>query len=143
MIWDGISAAVKALSDNIVAIIKEFHLEPGEALKLEMAAKQQMLDFNKAMLELQLSDVANARKREMETGDPTVRRLAYLYTGGYFLSLVSMWHWGIPQDATEMFATLIGVLTAAQAAIIGYYFGSSHGSQQKDRVFDRIVNHKE
>jgi hypothetical protein len=38
---------------------------------------------------------------------------------------------------------LMGVLTAGQYSIMSYYFGSSHGSQQKDKVLDRVVNHKD
>jgi hypothetical protein len=34
------------------------------------------------------------------------------------------------------------VLTAAQAAIINYYFGSSHSSASKEKIIDRVVNHK-
>jgi hypothetical protein len=142
MIWDAIGSAVRALSDNIVAIIKEFHLEPEMALKLEIQMKQQMLDHQRAMMQLEDSDRQGARKRETDTNDPTVKRLAYTYTLGYFLSLFATWHWGIPVDGHDVFVTLLGVLTAAQAAIVSYYFGSSHSSASKEKTIDRIVNHK-
>jgi hypothetical protein len=142
MIWDGISVAVKALSDNIVSIIKEFHLEPEAAIKLELAGRQALMDFQRNLFALEMSDRENARKRETDTKDPTVRRLAYTYTGGYFLALFATWHWGIPENGHDVFVTLLGVLTAAQAGIIGYYFGSSHSSATKQNIIDRVVNHK-
>jgi hypothetical protein len=142
MIWDAIGTAVKAVSDNIVAIIKEFHLAPDEALKLEMQMRQQIMEFQRNLFQLEMSDRDSARKRETALNDPTVRRLAYLYTCGYFSITGVAWYFGIPDGAHDTLVMLFGVLTAAQTAIIGYYFGSSHGSQQKDKTLDRVVNHK-
>jgi hypothetical protein len=143
MLWDGISVAVKALSDNIVAIIKEFHLEPEAAIKLELAGRQALMDFQRQLFSLEMDDRKDARKRETDTKDPTVRRLAYTYTLGYFLALFASWHWGLPVDGHDVFVTLLGVLTAAQAGIISYYFGSSHSSANKEAILDRVINHKE
>jgi hypothetical protein len=145
MIWDAVAGAIRAVSDNIVSIIKEFHLEPEKALQLEQAAKQALYDFQKQIWELEDQDRASARDRETKTGDPTTRRLAYVYTGGYFGAFGALlMGWVEVQESMKgLVDVLMGVLTAGQYSIMSYYFGSSHGSAQKDKVLDRVVNHKE
>jgi hypothetical protein len=145
MIWDAVAGAIRAVSDNIVSIIKEFHLEPEKALQLEQAAKQAMYDFQKQIWELEDKDRASAREREAKMGDPTTRRLAYVYTGGYFgafMALLLGWV-QVQEQMKGLVDVLMGVLTAGQYSIMSYYFGSSHGSAQKDKTLDRIANHKE
>lgn len=54
--------------------------------------------------------------------------MALVYTAGFFGILVAMMVGGYSIESKE----LLGVLTAAQIAIIQYYFGSSKGSADKN-----------
>jgi hypothetical protein len=143
MIWEAITSIVKGLGDTLTEVIKTFHLDPEAAIRLEQEAQRSIMEFQRKLWELEVADRDSARKREIAHNDPTTHRLAYLYTGGYFCTLGVAWYYGIPEGAHDMLVTLLGVLTAAQMAIVGYYFGSSHSSSKKDEVLGRVVNHKE
>lgn len=97
--------------------------------QVKLAIQQEALDWEK----LDQADRDSARKREMTVQDPTVRRLAYIYTGGYFGCLGAlMFGWvNVPQHMTGLVDVLFGVLTAGQYSVLQYYFGSSHGSAIK------------
>lgn len=144
MIWEPILAAVKGVGDTIVNIIDEFHLSDEEKLKLKATALAAQIEASRQLYALEDADRADARKREVATGDPTTKRLAYLYTGGYFGALTSiLMGWvDIPDNMKGLIDVLMGVLTAGQYSIMSYYFGSSHGSAKKDETIDRVVNHK-
>lgn len=148
MIWDAISGAIQAVSSNLVAIIKEFHLDPENALKLEQAAKQAMYDFQKQMWELEVKDKDSARNREIQLKDPTTHRLAYISLYGFFAVLAMQFYFAFNHIAidTGVQRTLdisTGVLFAMVLAVKDYYFGTSHGSAKKDETLDRLVNHKD
>ena len=58
-------------------------------------------------------------------------------------ALWAVWRYGIPDDGPrDLLVGLIGVLSAAQATIMNFYFGSSSGSDQKTRILDRVMNHR-
>lgn len=114
------------------------------------------LDFKKFMEELgykklvdlerlAVEDRKSAREREVATGDTTTRNLATLYTGGYFVSFGIILLNGLPpgEGVKEVVISLISIMSAAQLAIIGYYFGSSNGSGSKNVMFkdamDKII----
>src|SRR6185295_13361836 len=82
--WLSLASAIKGFADTVLGFIKEYHLSPEEAAKLQQAIVQAQMDFQRQVWELETQDRDSARKREAATGDPTTRRLAYIYTGGYF-----------------------------------------------------------
>ena len=104
--------------------------------------KLQMKKLDIDLEALAAADRDSARKRETETKDPTVRRLAYFYTFLYFLVLWAVWKYPIPAESKDLLMILLGVLTGAQVQILNYYFGSSSGSSKKTDVLDRLVNHR-
>lgn len=144
MVWEAIAGVVKGLSDTVKGIIEEFHIDPEKAIELKQKLELAIMDHQRAMWQLEISDKDSARKREVETKDPTTRRLAYLYTGGYFgvFTLLISGVLTIQADVKQLVDVLMAVLTAGQYSILAYYFGSSHGSSQKDVTLDRVVNHR-
>jgi len=103
--------------------------------------KQVDADFKVQMKKLDIdleamaaADRDSARKREVETKDPTTKRLAYLYTFMYFLALWASWKFPIPPEMKDVLLPLIGVLTAAQLQILNYYFGTSSSSARKTEL---------
>jgi hypothetical protein len=103
-----------------------------------LALKQADLNFAKDMKALDIDlerilmeDRDSARKREIATGDHTNRNIAYAYTTGYFALLLGILYFGIRPEIESLINVLVGILSAAQASIMGYYFGSSKGSTEK------------
>ena len=138
---------------NALGIKKEEEIEnvikdPEALLKL----KQAEMDFKAKMAELDIDveriakeDRDSARQREIAVKDWTPKALAIGYTVGYFAVLGWIIIVGIhaPEnsttDPTALVNILLGALSAAQVNIIGYYFGSSHGSAQKNEMFGRSM----
>lgn len=118
---------------------------PDLLVKIKQVDAEFKVQMKKLDIDLEAMAVADrdsARKREMETKDPTVHRLAYFYTFLYFLVLWAVWKYPIPPESKDLLMILLGVLTGAQVQILNYYFGSSSGSSKKTAVLDRLVNHR-
>ncbi len=139
--WDMIAGAVKGFGDTLLGFVKEFHLNPKDAADLEQKMREATMTFQRDMWQLEAQDRDSARKRETTLNDPTTRRLAYLYTGGYFATFFCLISgaFTIQQDVKQLVDVLMAVLTAGQYSILAYYFGSSHGSSNKDAVIDRAM----
>ena len=75
--------------------------------------------------------------------DPFVRRMAYIYTAGYFAVLVLAWVAGLPKDGHDLFITLIGALTTTQVGISAYCFGSTSSNARKDDLLYRSTPAKD
>jgi Flp pilus assembly protein TadB len=89
---------------------------------------------------ISMTNVINARDREIKVGDHTNRNLAYAYTIGYFgLMAFIIWH-GIPTETKDLVMTLLGMLSAALLAINTYYFGSSSGSAHKTELLGNALD---
>ena len=135
---------VSALSGNLFKgvsdIIKTFVKDPTEALKAEHALLTLQVETGRKLAELEVQDRQSARQREVETKDPTTRRLAYLYTSGYFGMLAALLsgYVTVPTDMKGLLDVLMGVLTAGQYSVMSYYFGSSHGSETKTALLGRM-----
>lgn len=84
-------------------------------------------------LRLTLEGVANARA--MGGGSPgvarTQARLAWAVLALFAGVLAALFWRGVPQGAEALINVMLGVLTAAIAGVMGFYFGSSYGSQQQ------------
>lgn len=141
-----LQAVIDALGGGILKgaseIIGKFVEDPTTRAKIEAELALKEAEYRTKLLEAEVGDRESARKREMEVKDHTNRNLAYTYTFGYFAALFACWHYGLPIEGHDVFVTLLGILTAAQAAIMNYYFGSSYGSAVKTKVLDRVVNRK-
>lgn len=110
---------------------------PEDLLKLKQAGQAfaiQMKTLEVDLEKLQLADVDSARKREMAVLDHTNRNMAYAYTLGFFGLLSMVMVNGVKPEIETMMNVLIGILAAAQASIMGYYFGSSKGSDDKNKL---------
>lgn len=88
--------------------------------------------------ELHLLDRADARALAKIDMRPQVA-LSALFIVGYFLLLGALLFGGvsIPENATEFFYVLFGVITANVPTIMQFWFGSSHGSAKKNELIGR------
>lgn len=86
-------------------------------------------------------DRANAREREIKTGDSwTPRILAGVVIVGWFIVQWYMLAHIVPQEMREIVIRGLGTLDMAVGLVLGYYFGSSSGSAQKQQTIDRMHN---
>lgn len=128
----------KAVEDALAQAL----MKPEDVVKLRQAE----MDFKRAMAELEIRSVTDleriasedrnsARNREVQLRDWTPRALAGVVVLGF---LWAVWYvlsgrvQGL-RDATTigMIGTLVGYLSAKADTVIGYYFGSSAGSDRK------------
>lgn len=106
------------------------HLSQEDRIKLDYALHQAHLTLWKAEGQARSDWFGNTRLAT----DPFVRRMAYIYTAGYFAVLGLAWVVGLPKDGHDLFITLIGALTTTQVGISAYCFGSNSTSAGKDQL---------
>lgn len=116
-----------ATEDDIAAALQG--ADPVELLKLKDADSQ----FKKDMKALDVQDRQSARKLAIDTSIAPQVILSVIYTAGYFwlMFMLISGDVTIPDAINGMVMALIGVMTAAQAQIMNFWFGSSSGSKQK------------
>ena len=133
--WDKLLSMLGGnLFTGVTDLVKAFKLPPEQQIQFEQAMAQLQATLQTTLAKIDADDRNSARQREMAVRDSTPRNLAYAYTLGYFTNLYLVWKYGVPTDAHDMFLMLEGVLTAAQGAIMNYYYGSSRGSDDKTRM---------
>lgn len=82
--------------------------------------------------ELAQKDRDSARNMQIQTKDITPRILAAAIVGGFFLLLALMAFFKLPEANHDVLLTLLGSLGASVTAVVGFYFGSSASSRDKD-----------
>jgi len=138
--------AVKSISDSVLGKPDGSEDEIAQAiqsggadalLKLKQAEQQFILDMKKLDVDIEklhADDRANAREREVKTGDKTPAILAGVITIGFFGILGYMLKYGTPEHGGEALLILLGALGAAWGSVVQYYYGSSAGSARKDEL---------
>lgn len=118
-----------ASMDDIAAAVAG--ASPEQLLALKTADKQFDLETKK----LNIEDRKSARKFAIDTSIFPQVILSIIYTVGYFGLMIMLISGDviIPDNISGMVMTLIGVMTAAQAQIMNFWFGSSSGSKEKTR----------
>lgn len=132
--------AVKTLSQALLGKPDATEDEVGAAL--ENASPDAMLELRRLdqqfavqMAEIDALDRDSARQLYKVDKTPQIV-LTGLYTVGYFAILIGLLTnlFTIPEDHKTLMTTLFGVLTAAQLQLINFWFGSSSGSKDKNKV---------
>ncbi|MEL7169731.1 MAG: 3TM-type holin [Bacteroidota bacterium] len=110
-----------------------------EAAKQEMERLAQAGELQREQLALQrfgmvISDRADARLMQRETGGRVAPALAIATFCGFFLVLALMIFFEIPESAQRPFDVMLGALTTLLLMVASFYFGSSEGSKSKERL---------
>ena len=128
-------------------LIQAISADPQAALKLAMANQDFTLkqrDQDIEVMKAQLSDVQNARQRQVDVTKATGRSdnnlyvLAWVIMCGFFgtilgLIFLKMYYPAVnTSDAT--LSLLLGSLSTDAGMVVGYFFGSSRGSDSKNTL---------
>lgn len=132
---DSITDAVAALSGNADALLKIKQADQDYAKQMQLLGFQHEDDIEKMFLD----DRANARNREIQIRDKVPALLAAGITIGFFGTLWYVFGHGVKQEAHDLALTMVGVLGTAWTGVVGYYFGSSRGSDDKTKVIADIA----
>ena len=60
--------------------------------------------------------------------------LAGVVCVGFFGTLIGLMLYGLPARGQDALLILLGALSSAFTAVIGYYYGSSSGSRAKEQI---------
>ena len=60
--------------------------------------------------------------------------LAAIVVGGFFAVLAGLLLWAVPKENEAALNISLGALVAGFSAVLGYFFGSSKGSSEKDAI---------
>lgn len=132
------SKPIEPTADGISNAIATAFADPTQRAALIQAEQQfqaQMAELGykdaEALAATAASDRADARQREMTIKDKIPAILAIAITLGFFGVLAYMLLRPIPPTGHDAMLLMLGSLSTAWAAVVGYYFGSSAGSAQK------------
>lgn len=121
---DAVSAA---LAGNPDALVKIKELEVNAQVQLQQLAVQ--AEQNR------LVDVQSARARQTANPkDYTPQVLAYLVTVGFFGTLAALAFAKLDPATQNTLLVMVGTLSTAWVAIVGFYFGSSKDSAAKTQM---------
>lgn len=86
---------------------------------------------------LAVENTKDARAMQVAIRSRIPGTLAVLITLGFFGILIGMMAGGLKADENQALLIMLGALGAAWGAVVNYYFGSSHGSQQKNELLSQ------
>jgi hypothetical protein len=98
-------------------------------IELQRQAQELGLDFAK----IEVADTISARNMEMSTQSIIPSVLATVTTVGFFGILILLFFNKVDASNNALMI-MLGSLGTAWTGVIGFYFGSSHGSQIKDQL---------
>ena len=150
------SGGASKIVDSVKGVISEFHLSPEDKLKAEQAILEvtnkhievMEQEFTK-QFEIQMKEMDSARKREIDiaTSDkaPLLNKiitpiLAMLILGSTFIFWYIIIFKDISKEKEVLISGIIGSLTTVSMGVVGYYFGSSIGSANKQSQIDKYIN---
>ena len=127
---DEVEAAIIGSDPQTIIRLKE----------VEFEFKKLLVDAGIKLEEIAASDRANARDREVKTGDVwTPRILAAVIVTGWFLIQWYLLKHVIPAEMREIVMRSLGTLDMALGGMLGYYFGSSASGKVKDDTIAHIA----
>lgn len=134
-IREALNLAPDAPQDDVAAALQNASADQLLAIKkaeADFKVTMRQLDVTEAQLGYQ--DIANARGREIAVRDHTPAVLAAVVAAGFFGLLGYIAFRDVPSANQTVLNLMIGTLNAAVGAVLQYYFGSSRGSQEKDKM---------
>lgn len=138
----GANKTPTATAEGISNAIASALADPAQRAALIQAEQQFQLQMaelgykdSEELASIAASDTANARSREIAVRDWTPKILAFLVVSLCFLGEGVYFTHGAPANAApELIGRILGTLDSALILVLGYYFGSSRGSDRKTEL---------
>jgi hypothetical protein len=151
-----VGSGIKLLAETLG--LKEDELTP-EKLEVALSSNPETLlklreldnnliirngEINLEETKARLADVASARAREVSITQTTGRRdvnlyiLAYMVVGGYFALVGLLSFVSLPTVNIGPINQLYGALIIGFGVVLGYFFGSSASSKNKDDTINKL-----
>lgn len=133
-----------ATQKDITKVIEQGKMTPdqlAEINKLELEFKQHEADLGFKYKELEFKDDDSARQMQIAVKSNIPATLAIFVTCGFF-GILGLLIFDAGLKPSEPLLVMLGSLGTAWTMIIGFYFGSSHGSQAKDAVLASLAPQK-
>jgi len=126
--------AITGVFDGLGKIIDEFHTSDEEKVQMKIAVAEQKLKA----VELLVNDVQNARAMQIQTKSLWPGLISAVIVIGFFGGSTYIIINGTPKDLDELGKQIINMnsvaLISGLSAVIGYWLGSSAGSESKNRM---------
>lgn len=145
----GASELVTSISNGV----SKFVTTDKERMQLENEERKAQRDYDLKYKELDLEekkavigDIGNARQRDTQVQTSVNATVlakntpSYLALGTVFLTFVLFFIWAfinVTPSQKEIVIYILGVLSAIDAQIFSFYFGSSMGSKEKQVQLDK------
>ncbi len=144
MAVSAISKAILGKPDGTEAEIEVAlkNASPADFAKIKEAEydfKQTMAELNIDVLKIHAGDRDSARNREIQLKDKLPGRLAILILFGFFGVLAAIMFFDIPDKSRDPLNIMLGALGALVVQIGNYYYGSSKGSSDKNKMFTNVI----
>jgi hypothetical protein len=136
-----IGGGASKIVDSVVSGVDKFVTSDEDRQKLQMMKAEAELELKKLAFTAEgerLKDVQSART--MYSSDNMIQKvLALLFTGSFFGFMVFLLFLlkdsQLSSDQTNLIYAMFGAVSGIMVTIIGFYFGSSQGSRDKDITF--------
>lgn len=132
--------------DSVTKALSSLTLTPEVQAQLQEAEQQYRLQMQSMgyqheedLAKLAVEDRSNARQMQISVKSWVPPTLAILVTLGFFGLLGLMLFRGFPPSSAQVLDIMTGSLGTAWITIIGFYFGSSSGSEQKSQTLAEIA----
>lgn len=110
-----------------------------ELAKQAAAGALAELQHEKDIFGLEVEDKKSARQMAMTVGIMPQLILGSIITLGFFGMAGIVFFVDIPPDKKDIVLFMFGVLaTAWTGGVVGFFFGSSHGSKEKSAAFNKL-----
>jgi citrate synthase len=137
--------SVGSVLDNVITSKEEKLQLANELAKAEMQFQLDVQKMNNEEKAMVLGDIQNARQREVqmqtsETATKLSKNVSPLLALGTVVIVLALFYVlvfspsTVKGDSKDIVMYILGVLSAVLTQIYSYYFGSSAGSQAKDRT---------
>ena len=124
---------VSGVFSGITELIKTVHLSPEDELKFKTGLAQLELQLYQA----QVADVQSARQMQSQTKSIWPGLLSFVTLAGFFGAGAYIVRYGLPQTSAEgrdVIIMMANTLMTGVGLVYGFWLGTSHSSQQKDRM---------
>jgi len=130
-----------ASQEKVIDAIKSSNLTPEQLSSIqqaEIAFKTRVMELGVDLERIASQDRDSARNMQVETRSKAPQVLATIVVAAWCLVQSVLLFHVIDDSMRELVIRVLGTLDAALMLVLGFYFGSSASSRDKDRIISAI-----